>query len=222
MCPDSNVDHFQAVRREMVDAQLQKRGIRSQRVLEVMARVPRHEYVADQYRGQAYEDHPIPIGEGQTISQPFIVARMLEALELKPGDIVLEIGTGSGYQTALLAELAHFVYSVERSPLLAQNAESALLRLGHHNTKVMIGDGSEGLLGKSPFDAIIVSAAAPHIPKALTDQLREDGRMVIPVGPSQYQELQSIHKKNGQTEITQLEACRFVPLIGQHGYAEKW
>jgi protein-L-isoaspartate(D-aspartate) O-methyltransferase len=212
-----------AVQRQwMVDSQLRRRGIRDLRVLDAMARVPRHEFVAEQFRVQAYEDHPIQIGEGQTISQPFIVARMLEALALSPSDIVIEIGTGSGYQTALLAELSRDVYSVERHQALAQAAERTLSRLGYTNVKLSVGDGSAGLPAKAPFDAIVVSAAAPQIPVSLAEQLREGGRMVIPVGPSQSQELQLMHKRNGNSEITRLEACRFVPLIGAHGYASHW
>lgn len=214
-------DSFAAQREEMVDSQLRQRGIKDPRVLDAMARVPREQFVAEQYRTQAYEDHPIQIGEGQTISQPFIVARMLEALELKQSDLVLEIGTGSGYQTALLAEMARFVFSVERHEVLARAAEMILARLGYINTKVSVGDGSEGMPDKAPFDVIVVSAAAPQIPSSLNEQLRESGRMIIPVGRPQYQELQLVHKRDGRAEITRLEGCRFVPLIGHHGYVSE-
>jgi protein-L-isoaspartate(D-aspartate) O-methyltransferase len=218
---ESRDDGFETQRQWMVDSQLRRRGIRDPRVLDAMARVPRHEFVADQFRSQAYDDHPIPIGEGQTISQPFIVARMLEVLNLAASDVVLEIGTGSGYQTALLSELTEHSYSVERNESLARAAEGTLARLGYTNTTISIGDGSGGRPDVGPFDAIIVSAGAPQIPPSLTEQLREGGRMVIPVGPSHSQELLLVRKRNGNSEITRLEACRFVPLIGMHGYASQ-
>jgi protein-L-isoaspartate(D-aspartate) O-methyltransferase len=215
-------DRFAAERQNMVESQLRARGIRDQRLLDAMARVPRHDFVDDRYRDQAYEDHPIPIAEGQTISQPYIVALMLETLLLEPSAKVLEIGTGSGYQSAVLAELVAEVYSVERHPLLAHAAEEVLARHGNTNVKVIVGDGSHGLPEHAPFDAIIVSAAAPQIPPALLDQLRESGRMIIPVGPAEAQELQLIRKHEGRPQITRLEGCRFVPLIGGQGYASSW
>ncbi len=217
--PSESNDPFGAQRVKMVDSQLRERGINDLRVLEATSKVPRHQFVAEQYRSQAYEDHPIQIGEGQTISQPYIVARMLEVLSLTPSEVVLEIGTGSGYQTALLAELSNYVYSIERHAGLAQNAQATLDRLGYKNIKISVGDGSHGLPEKSPFDAIVVSAAAPQVPASLFEQLREGGRMIVPVGPPQYQELQLIRKQNGKQEITRLESCRFVPLIGAHGFA---
>jgi protein-L-isoaspartate(D-aspartate) O-methyltransferase len=219
MVRESKGDGFQSQRQWMVESQLRKRGIRDLRVLDAMARVPRHEFVAEQFRSEAYDDHPIPIGEGQTISQPFIVARMLEVLELSPSDVVLEIGTGSGYQTALLSELTQHTYSVERHEGLAQTAERTLARLSYNNITISIDDGSAGLAESGPFDAIVVSAAAPEIPPALVEQLREGGRMAIPVGPSHSQELLLVRKRNGNSEIMRLEACRFVPLIGTNGYA---
>ena len=203
----------------MVASQLRSRGIRDQRVLEAMARVPRHEFVADEYREQAYEDHPIPIAEGQTVSQPYIVAVTLDALSLQPSFRVLEIGTGSGYQTALLAELCREVYSVERHAPLARDAEATLARLGYNNVKVMVGDGSHGLPDMAPFDAIVVSAAAPQIPTPLFEQLREGACMVIPVGPPQAQELQLVSKQDGRPVAQTLDGCRFVPLIGGQGYS---
>src|SRR5580704_14119668 len=181
-------DRFTVERQNMVESQLSARGIRDPRVLDAMARVPRHEFVAERYRDQAYEDHPIPIGEGQTVSQPYIVARMLETLSLVPSAKVLEIGTGSGYQTAVLAELSAYVFSVERHPLLAREAEATLVRLGYTNVRVIVGDGSQGLPEFAPFDAIVVSAAAPRIPSALFEQLQEGGLMIIPVGPAEAQE----------------------------------
>jgi len=211
-------DPFASDRQRMVEYQLRGRGIRYGRVLDAMARVPRHEFVPKRFQAQAYEDHPIPIGYGQTISQPYIVALMLEALALEPTDKVLEIGTGSGYQTALLAELAASVYSIERHAGLAQNAERVLAKLGYTNIVVLVGDGSEGLPQHAPFDAIIVSAAAPELPSTLVAQLRDRGRMVIPVGPAHAQELQLVQKQQGQLLVSYLEGCRFVPLITGQGY----
>ena len=215
-------DRFAAERQNMVDSQLRARGIRDQRVLDAMARVPRHDFVEERYREQAYEDHPIPIAEGQTVSQPYIVALMLETLLLEPSSKVLEIGTGSGYQAAVLAELAAEVYSVERHPQLARAAEAALVRHGYTNVRVILGEGSHGLPALAPFDAIIVSAAAPQVPSALFDQLREGGRMIIPVGPPEAQELQLVRKHEGRPIVNRLEGCRFVPLIGGQGYASSW
>jgi protein-L-isoaspartate(D-aspartate) O-methyltransferase len=212
-------DRFAAERQNMVDSQLRARGIRDPRVLDAMARVPRHDFVDERHRDQAYEDHPIPIAEGQTVSQPYIVALMLETLLLEPSSKVLEIGTGSGYQAAVLAELAAEVYSVERHPQLARAAEAALARHGYTNVSVILGDGSHGLPALAPFDAIIVSAAAPQVPSALFDQLREGGRMIIPVGPPEAQELQLVRKHEGRPIVNRLEGCRFVPLIGGQGYA---
>ena len=215
-------DAFAVERRHMVESQLRARGIRNPRVLEAMERVPRHEFVPAGYRAQAYEDHPIPIAENQTISQPYIVAIMLEALSLEPGDTVLEIGTGSGYQTALLAGLAGRVYSIERYASLAGQAEEALTRLGCQNVSIIVGDGTQGLPDYAPFDAIVVSAAAPQIPASLFQQLRESGRMVIPVGPEAAQQLQLVHSRQGVPLITVLEPCRFVPLIGNEAYPTGW
>jgi len=222
MAADTQIDPFLVQRRTMVDSQLRARGIRDERILAAMLRVPRHEFVSGEYRDQVYEDHPIPIGEGQTVSQPYIVAIMLEALALDPSDTVLEVGTGSGYQTALLAELTRQVYSVERHPSLARTAQAALARLGYTNAEVFLGDGSHGLPERAPFDAIVVSAAAPQIPPPLFQQLREAGRMVIPVGPAHAQELQLVRKQSGQPVVTNLEGCRFVPLIGSEAYPSGW
>jgi protein-L-isoaspartate(D-aspartate) O-methyltransferase len=222
MTAQAQVDSYFAHRRSMVESQLRARGIRDQRVLAAMLRVPRHEFVSPDHRQQAYEDHPIPIGEDQTLSQPYIVALMLEALALDPSDLVLEIGTGSGYQTALLSELTRQVYSVERHAPLARTAEEMLTRLGCNNVKVLVGDGSRGVPEFARFDAIVVSAAAPQIPDPLFEQLREGGRMVIPVGPAHAQELQLVRKQAGQLKVINLEGCRFVPLIGIEGYSSGW
>ena len=222
MAAETQIDSFLAQRRSMVESQLRARGIRDERVLAAMFHVPRHEFVSEEHREQVYEDHPIPIGEGQTISQPYIVAIMLEALALDPSDTVLEIGTGSGYQTALLSELTRHVYSIERHESLACAARATLARLGFTNVEVFVGDGSHGLPDRAPFDAIVVSAAAPQIPPPLFEQLREGGRMVIPVGPAHAQELQLVRKHAGQPVITNMEGCRFVPLIGSEGYRSGW
>jgi protein-L-isoaspartate(D-aspartate) O-methyltransferase len=209
---------FSQRRRQMVDTQLLQRGIRDERVLGAMARVPRHEFVADPYRAQAYDDNPLPIGEGQTISQPYIVALMLEMLEVSEEDIVLEIGTGSGYQTALLAQLSRHVYSIERHAALAAKAQAALAKLGYRNVTIEVGDGSKGLPAHAPFDGIVVSAAAPDLPQALFEQLKEGGRLVVPVGPTEAQFLQLVTKKEGKPILSEQIPCRFVPLIGEQGY----
>jgi len=222
MLPDVQPDLFTAQRESMVNVQLRARGIGDERVLAAMGRVPRHEFVSAEYRDQAYEDHPLPIGAGQTLSQPYIVAVMLDVLTLAPSDMVLEIGTGSGYVTALLCELTRQVYSVERVASLARHAEGTLARLGYTNVSVRIGDGSQGLPEYAPFDAIVVSAAAPQIPEALLAQLSEGGRMVIPVGPAHAQQLQLVRKREGQAVVANLEGCRFVPLIGGQGYRTGW
>jgi protein-L-isoaspartate(D-aspartate) O-methyltransferase len=215
---DSAPDAYLGERRRMVELQLRHRGIHDERVLDAMARIPRHYFVPEEYRSQAYGDHPIPIGENQTISQPFIVAVSLQALALTGSESVLEVGTGSGYQTALLALLARVVYSIERYPTLARGAETVLERLGLHNVRVVVGDGSHGLSEFSPYDAILVSAAAPSVPQSLVYQLSENGRMVIPVGPTYAQELQLIRKQDDKAVVQTLEGCRFVPLIGAEGY----
>lgn len=200
-------------REEMVRTQLVQRGIRDARVLDATGRVPRHEFVPEAYRDAAYEDHPLPIGQEQTISQPYIVAAMLEHLALQARDRVLEIGTGSGYVTALLATLCAEVYSVERHTALAGQAEATLRRLGYLNVRIRIGDGRLGWVEFAPFDAILVSAATAETPPSLFAQLRGGGRMILPVGPSSSQELQLITKSDGQAAAKILEGCRFVPLI---------
>ena len=211
-------DSYFDLRRRMVEEQLRGRGIRDQRVLDAMSKIPRHEFVSDEFKSQAYEDHPIPIGEGQTISQPFIVAASLQALNLKGTESVLEVGTGSGYQTALLTSLAQMVYSIERHAALAASAEAVLNELGINNLKIIVGDGSYGHPELSPYDAILVSAAAPEIPRTIFEQLAEHGAMVIPVGPPHSQELQLVRKQAGTPVIEVIEGCRFVPLIGAGGY----
>jgi len=206
-------DRFLIPRERMVAGQLGKRGILDRRVLDAMLRVPRHEFVPERYQDQAYEDCPLPIGEGQTISQPYIVASMLEALALKPSDKVLEVGTGSGYVTALLAELVAQVFSIERHASLAAHAREMITNLGYGNVQIALGDGWRGLPHHQPFDAIIVSAAAEHMPELLIAQLNAGGRMIVPVGSAEQQQLQLIRMENGQPRITLREPCRFVPLI---------
>lgn len=200
-------------RQMMVNSQLRDRGISDPRVLQAMLHVPRHEFVPEAYRAQAYEDHPLPIGDGQTISQPYVVALMLESLHLAPTDKVLEVGTGSGYVTALLAEIAAEVFSIERHPTLAEGAREVLAALGYTNVRVFTGDGALGLPDIAPFDAILVSAASPIPPSALIAQLRESARMIIPVGSSDSQQLQLIRIIDGKPVISPRELVRFVPLV---------
>jgi protein-L-isoaspartate(D-aspartate) O-methyltransferase len=205
---------FANLRQRMVDGDVRGRGIGDERVLQAMLRLPRHEFVPEAYRAQAYEDHPLPIGEGQTISQPFIVAIMLQALSLQTTDTVLEVGAGSGYATALLAELAARVFAIERSPVLAAGATRVLSSLGYDNVNVVLGDGSQGFAAGAPYDAILVSAATAAVPQPLLAQLREDGgRMIIPVGPAESQQLQLIRMQAGRPVVTLCGACRFVPLV---------
>jgi protein-L-isoaspartate(D-aspartate) O-methyltransferase len=210
---------FATERFTMVETQLRQRGIRDERLLAAMSKVPRHEFVSQQNWNEAYADHPIPIAEKQTTSQPYMIAAMVQAAEIKPEDRVLEIGAGSGYQTALLAELASQVFAVERYASLAETAQKTLERLGYRNAKIVTGDGSLGLAEAAPFDAIIVSAAAPRVPKALTDQLAVGGRLLIPVGEADQQVLQLVQRNaDGTITVRTLEGCRFVPLIGEQGF----
>jgi protein-L-isoaspartate(D-aspartate) O-methyltransferase len=210
---------FAAERLAMVENQLRQRSIYDSRVLAVMSTVPRHEFVPRQSWPEAYADHPVPIGEQQTTSQPYMIAAMLQAAEIAPQDRVLEIGAGSGYQTALLAELAGSVFAVERNPTLSANAQNVLKRLGYARAMVITGDGSLGLPQHAPFDVIIVAAAAPRVPPALVKQLASGGKLVVPVGDSHQQVLQLARKgRDGSVSVTSLEGCRFVPLIGQQGF----
>lgn len=205
-------------RAEMVEKQLRRRGIRDGAVLAAMLAVPRHEFVPTELRAQAYDDVPLPIGSGQTISQPYIVAAMTAALHLQPEDRVLEIGTGCGYQAAVLSQLAKEVFTIERRPELASAASEKLSRLGYSNVHVHCGDGTFGLPEAAPFDAILVAAAAPAAPGPLLAQLAERGRMIIPVGDAENQELQLIEKHGVTFPTRMLEGCRFVPLVGFHGW----
>jgi protein-L-isoaspartate(D-aspartate) O-methyltransferase len=209
---------FDILRARMVREQLLSRDIHDPRVLDVMRRVPRHLFVPDFLQTRAYDDGPLPIGFNQTISQPYIVALMTQMLLLKPDDVVLEIGTGSGYQAAVLAQLAHRVYSLERYAPLADQARARLNTLGCDNVEVVVGDGSEGLPGHAPFDAIIVTAAAPAIPGPLRAQMADGGRMVLPVGDHNQQFLQRVRRSADRWELEYLIPVMFVPLYGQHGF----
>jgi protein-L-isoaspartate(D-aspartate) O-methyltransferase len=211
-------DVFAPQRALMVERQLRARGIRDERVLAAFGRVPRHRFVPEEGQHEAYGDHPIPIGLGQTISQPYIVAAMLEPLALRSTDVVLEVGAGSGYQTALVAELAARVIAIERYAALAERARAVLRELGYANAEVVVGDGSQGWPAGAPYDAIIVAAAAPRIPPPLLEQLAEGGRMILPVGLPDAQELQLVRKREGRAEVTRLDPCRFVPLLGREGF----
>jgi protein-L-isoaspartate(D-aspartate) O-methyltransferase len=197
----------------MIELQLRARGVSDPRVLAAMASVPRDRFVSSEFLSQAYDDNPLPIGEGQTISQPYIVAIMLELLQLQPTDKVLEVGAGSGYATALLAGLAAQVFSIERHSALADNARRVLATLGYTNVRVFTGDGIGGFPEAAPFNAILVSAAASAVPTPLVDQLANAGRMVIPVGDEGSQQLQLIRKIDGKLVISPQEMVRFVPLI---------
>jgi protein-L-isoaspartate(D-aspartate) O-methyltransferase len=205
--------NFAVARQKMVDSQLRARGISDPCVLDAMQRVPRHEFVPEACRAEAYEDRPLPIGEGQTISQPYVVAVMLELLQIAKADTVLEVGAGSGYATALLAEIAERVFAIERHAALADNARRVLAALGYANANVTTGDGALGSPDNAPFDAILVSAAALTVPVELLSQLREGGRMVIPVGSADAQQLQFIRMIDGRPVISLRDPVRFVPLI---------
>jgi len=207
-----------AKRLEMLEKQLRRRGINDEKVLAAMDAVPRHEFVPAEFRERAYEDTPLPIGDGQTISQPYIVAAMTAALRIKAGDRILEIGAGCGYQAAILSRLGKEVFSVERRPKLAAEASKRLGELGYANVHVHCGDGTLGLPEFAPFDAILVAAAAPSVPKPLLAQLAEGGRMILPVGDEDNQALQLIEKLGNTILTNTLEGCRFVPLVGYHGW----
>ena len=206
---------FAAQRQQMVERQLMARGINEQRVLDAMAKVPREEFVAPDSRAASYEDGPLPIGYGQTISQPYIVAFMTQQMRPKPSDRVLEIGTGSGYQAAVLAELVSEVYSIEIVEPLAKNAEATLQRLGYKNVHLKIGDGYKGWPEASPFDAIIVTCAPDKVPQPLIDQMKDGGRMVIPVGDRLAQQLYLLEKINGQLKQSATLPVRFVPMTSE-------
>jgi protein-L-isoaspartate(D-aspartate) O-methyltransferase len=213
----AGTDPYARPRQRMVAEQLVRHGrdITSARVLAVMSRVPRHEFVPGVLRAEAYNDHPLSIGHGQTISQPYIVAFMTERLELKLTDRVLEIGTGSGYQTAVLAELVAEVYTIEIIQELAQRAAADLNRLGYTNAHVRAGDGYQGWAEAAPFDAIIVTCAPDHAPQPLIGQVRDGGRVIIPVGPARHQDLVLLRKRGGKLEQQAVLAVSFVPMTGE-------
>lgn len=216
----SEQDIYRIARERMVESQIKARGIRDERVIKAMLKVPRHLFVDPALRDQAYGDFPLPIGERQTISQPYIVALMTEALELKGQERVLEIGTGSGYQTAILAELALWVYTIEKYPSLQEKAKNLLIKLGYRNISFKTGDGTLGWSEAAPFEAIIVTAASPQIPQPLIEQLAEGGRIVIPVGDEYSQMLIKGVKRGGVLHTKSLEPVRFVKLVGAYGFKE--
>jgi protein-L-isoaspartate(D-aspartate) O-methyltransferase len=212
---------FERERLRMVHEQLLGRGITDERVIAAFRKVPRHLFVPKELQDEAYADHPLPIGSGQTISQPYIVALMTQLLRLQGHERVLEIGAGSGYQTAILAELALEVFSVERLPELTRTLADRLTHLGYFNVRVTSGNGSLGWPEHAPYDGIIVTAAAPHIPAPLAAQLAEGGRMALPIGPHHAQVLIAAEKRTGTLHTKEITSCVFVPLIGDHGWPEQ-
>ena len=208
------LEEFALLRNRMVDKQIIGRGVKDPVVIKAMRKVPRHLFVPEEERTDAYSDYPLPIGEGQTISQPYIVAYMTEALELKPDDRVLEIGTGSGYQAAILAELVAEVYTIEIIPILGDRAQQILEGMGYTNVWVKVGDGYKGWPEKAPFDAVIVTCAPEEIPETLVEQLKEGGRMIIPVGEqNRVQKLVRAVKKGGSLKIIDTVPVLFVPMV---------
>jgi protein-L-isoaspartate(D-aspartate) O-methyltransferase len=210
-------ESFRKAREAMVEKQIRRRGISDEGVLRAMRTVPRHEFVVPEWQDRAYEDAPLPIGEGQTISQPYMVALMTAALKLRGMERVLEIGTGCGYQAAVLACLAREIHSVEVRPELAESASKRLQRLGYTNVTVHCTDGSAGLAEFAPYDAILVAAAAPEFPEQLVAQLLDDGRMIVPVGETEDASLIYARKRGKEIALERREACRFVPLVGHQG-----
>jgi len=212
------VAEWKVERERMVKEQIKARGVNDQRVIDAMKQVPRHVFVDQTYYHQAYKDYPLPIGHDQTISQPYMVASMTELLELKGNEKTLEIGTGSGYQTAVLALLCYKVYTIERITELRKRAASILDQLGFRNVSLMVGDGSLGWNEFAPYDAILVTAGAPEIPNALITQLADNGRLVIPVGDEHSQVLNLVQKHKGRIYRKEFFGCAFVPLIGKEGW----
>ncbi len=209
-------DQYALKRQQMVEQDIRGRGVRDPSVLRAMGKVPRHLFVDESYRNRAYGDHPLPIGEGQTISQPYVVALMTEKLQLGRGDRVLEIGTGSGYQAAVLAEIVKDVYTIEIRKTLANKAEKTLIDLGYKNISVKNGDGYFGWEQYAPFDAIIITTAANHIPAPLIKQLKEGGKLIIPLGSTiYYQTLTLATKRQGELDVEQISPVAFVPMTGE-------
>jgi len=215
------LDPYAEMREEMVETQLRRRGVKDIAVLKAMATVPRHEFVPAVFKDLAYRDEPLAIGEGQTISQPYIVAAMTEALCLTGNERVLDVGTGCGYQAAVLAELAGEVHSIELRPSLAKAASERLHALGFTRVHVHCGDGTLGLQEFAPFDAILVAAAAPRVPQALLEQMSEGARLIAPLGTPEQQRLILIRKHGSEYATEQREACRFVPLLGEYGWRDQ-
>ena len=211
---------YERQRDEMVRNQLEARGIKAPKVLAAFRKVPRHLFVSEALRDQAYGDYPLPIGEQQTISQPFIVAEMTQALDLTENDRVLEIGTGSGYQAAILSQIVYRVYTIERKHSLFLQTRNLFDKLHYHNIVMKYADGTKGWKEESPFDGIIVTAGAPKIPDVLIDQLEVGGRMVVPVGNQHTQELIKIFRDDQDIRQTNLGGCRFVKLVGEYGWKE--
>lgn len=214
------IDSYATIRLRMVEEQLKPRGIQDEATLKAMAEVPRHLFVEEAMRARAYGDYPLPIAAGQTISQPYIVAKMTEFLQLKGHEKVLEIGTGSGYQAAVLSRLCERVYTVERINRLLADARKVFDQLRYYNITAKLDDGTMGWQENAPYDAIITTAGGPEVPPPLVEQLAENGRMIIPVGNQDIQELQLVTKVEGQVHIERLERVRFVDLIGKHGWPE--
>jgi protein-L-isoaspartate(D-aspartate) O-methyltransferase len=214
------VDPFAGDRRRMVEEQIRARGIRNERVLAAMEKVPRHIFVPGNLGGEAYADHPLPIGDGQTISQPYIVALMTDLLDPHAGDRILEIGAGSGYQAAILAELSSNVITIERIPAVAARARRNLSAAGSRPVEVIVGDGTLGYPAKAPYDGILVTAATPEVPQPLIDQLADRGRLVAPVGPRGVQELLRLAREGERIRREGHGGVVFVPLIGEHGWRE--
>ena len=212
---------YERQREEMVKRQIEGRGVTDEKVLTALRKVPRHLFISEALQDQAYGDFPLPIGEQQTISQPFIVAEMTQALQLSEDDRVLEIGTGSGYQAAVLAEIAFRIYTIERVHTLLVKARRLFDQLQYHNIITRYGDGTSGWIDESPFDAIIVTAGAPRIPEKLVAQMAVGGRMVVPVGDQHSQELIKIYKEEKGIHQTNLGGCRFVKLVGEYGWSDK-
>jgi protein-L-isoaspartate(D-aspartate) O-methyltransferase len=214
-----SADEYAERRRQMVERQLRGRDVRDERVLAAMERVPRELFVPEELRDRAYDDAALPLPEGQTISQPYMVARICEALELRGPERVLDVGTGSGYQAAVLAELAAQVFTIERIPALAEFARANLAAAGYERVEVHVGDGTLGFPERAPFDAIAVAAAVPDLPQTLYDQLEPRGRMVLPVGSRRAQELLVVIRSPEGPAVLRSVPCRFVPLVGEEGFA---